>query len=219
MQPLINKSLALVPDARLHTRSHNIVEAILAISGRDCLTINRKFKTAWTGLLPTRFLFLTNVVPELHDPSGVIASRFISLETSISFFGREDLGLDGRLIAELRGILNWSIAGWRRLMERGHFDPPKTESALLLEELASPVTAFVEECCELDPLAQTITTTLYQAYRIWCEKHGRIAGNDASFGADLNALYQGEVVKKSHKGPPFYRTYDGIRLTAGEAPM
>src|SRR5262249_53991458 len=94
LQPLINKSLAIVPDARLQTRSHNIVEYLLAISGNDDLTVARKFKTAWTGRLTTRFLFLTNVVPELHDPSGVIASRFVILEMLVSFFGREDLGLE-----------------------------------------------------------------------------------------------------------------------------
>jgi putative DNA primase/helicase len=87
----------------------------------------------------------------------------------------------------------------------------------LLEELASPVAAFVEECCELDPCGQTVTTDLFVAWCLWCQKHGREPGNDASFGADLNALYQGRITKVQHKSPSFYRTYDGIRLT--EPPM
>jgi putative DNA primase/helicase len=215
-QPLINKMLAIVPDARLQTRANQIVEALLAISGGDHLTVDRKNKTAWTGLFPTRFLFLTNLVPELSDASGVITSRFVTLEITVSFYGREDLGLEARLMRELPGILNWCLVGWRRLMERGHFAPPITESQRILDILAAPVVAFVEECCSFDKNGEVKTNILFGAWRRWCDKNSRPCGDDASFGRDLHASYRDRVVRKRHSEPPCY-TYEGIKLKDGPA--
>ncbi len=88
LQPLLGKMLALVPDARLSGRSHTIVERLLAISGQDDLTVERKNTTSITVRLPARFVFLTNVLPALADPSGTVAKRFIVLTMMNSFFGR-----------------------------------------------------------------------------------------------------------------------------------
>jgi putative DNA primase/helicase len=62
-----------------------------------------------------------------------------------SFFGREDLGLAGRLLSELPGIMNWSLVGYRRLQQRGHFVQPASANQAVeeLEALGSPVKAYV----------------------------------------------------------------------------
>ncbi len=49
------------------------------------------------------------------------SDRFIFLKTTQSFYGREDLELEGRMAAELPGILNWSLAGLARLKRRKKF--------------------------------------------------------------------------------------------------
>ena len=79
--------------------------------------------------------------------------RLILLTLTESFYGKEDLNLKDRLHAELPGILNWSIEGWKRLRERGHFKQPKSSRDLVqeLEDLASPISAFIRDCCDLDP--------------------------------------------------------------------
>jgi putative DNA primase/helicase len=40
--------------------------------------------------LPVRFLFLTNELPRLDDASTALASRFMVLRLTRSFFGVED---------------------------------------------------------------------------------------------------------------------------------
>jgi putative DNA primase/helicase len=117
LAPLIGKRVAIISDARLGSRADQqvIAERLLAISGEDALTIDRKFRAAWTGRLQTRFVVLTNELPRLADASGAIASLFIVLALTASFYGREDHGLTDRLSTELPGILNWAIAGWGRL--------------------------------------------------------------------------------------------------------
>ena len=69
---------------RRQSRSRVIVERLLSISGEDSRTIDRKFKAPWTGRLETRFLILSNELPRLTDPSGAMASRFITLVLTLS---------------------------------------------------------------------------------------------------------------------------------------
>jgi putative DNA primase/helicase len=92
LQTLIGKPLAIISDARLGGRADAsiVVERLLAITGEDAITIDRKYREVWTGRLPTRFLILTNELPRLADVSGALASRFIIFVLTNSFLGRED---------------------------------------------------------------------------------------------------------------------------------
>jgi putative DNA primase/helicase len=217
LEPFVGKVLGIVPDARLHGHSHEIIERLLAISGGDALTLDRKFKGAWTGRLSARIVFLTNEVPRLIDSSGAVASRFIVLSLAKSFLGNEDLGLDAKLSAELPAILNWAIDGWRRLQERGYFIQPERGEAsrALLNELASPVGSFVKEMCESDPGYSISTSELYEKWRSWCETNGREhTGNEATFGRDLVAA-RPDIQKEQRRtgiGDERARFYIGVRL-------
>jgi hypothetical protein len=82
-----------------------ITEKLLSIIGEDVQEINRKNKPFWSGILRCRVLILSNELPDFKDDTGVIATRFIILLTSVSFLGREDNELEGKLRAELSGIL------------------------------------------------------------------------------------------------------------------
>ena len=108
--PLIDKRLAIVPDARLNGRdASKAVEHLLSISGEDMLTVDRKYQSHWHGKLSARLLILTNELPKFSDASGALASRCVILTLKESFLGREQLDLKDRLLEELPGILNWSL--------------------------------------------------------------------------------------------------------------
>jgi putative DNA primase/helicase len=126
LAPLVGKRVAIISDARLGGRAdqHIIAERLLSISGEDAITIDRKYRDAWTGRLQTRFLILSNELPRLTDASGALAGQFIMLVLTRSFYGREDHALTTRLLTERSAILNWAVAGWRRLTERGFFLTP-----------------------------------------------------------------------------------------------
>ncbi|WP_147155022.1 DUF5906 domain-containing protein [Reyranella soli] len=217
LAPLINKKLVVVPDARLSGKSHEIVERLLAISGGDDLTIDRKYKPAWTGRLPGRFVFLTNEVPELADTSGAIASRFITLQFNESFIGREDLALYDKLQKEMPAILNWAIVGWKRLKKRGFFVQPKgaTASAGLLEALASPIKAFLKDCCTLGAGLEVRTKALFAEWCLWCSENGRERpGNEAAFGRDLRAAQPGIQTTQHRSDGTRERYYTGVCLNS-----
>lgn len=218
LEPLIGKQLAVLGDMRIGSKTDQaaIAENLLRVSGADTVSINRKYKGAWTGRLPTRFLILSNELPHLADASTALANRYVPLVFSRSYLGREDPDLLRQLLAELPGILNWAIVGWRRLKERGHFElPPESKEVLgSLVELGSPVTSFVEEWCELDPEATVPKDELFQAWRRYCETCGLNPGAINTFGNQLLAM-PGSGIRSSkirRGGRDRVNIYVGIRL-------
>jgi putative DNA primase/helicase len=217
MWPLIGKLLAVISDARLSGRPDQakIVERLLSISGEDTQTIDRKHLPPWTGRLGARLVILTNEVPRLTDASGAVASRFIVLTLHTSFLGKEDKGLEQRLIAELPAILWWAIEGRRRLQERGRFEQPESGAEMVrdLRELASPMATFVEECCEVGPGYRESVPSMYSAWRGWCGEQGRDhVGPVQGFGRDLKAAVGGITESRPREGGERVRYYVGIRL-------
>ncbi|MBX3356685.1 MAG: hypothetical protein KF724_13400 [Phycisphaeraceae bacterium] len=217
LQPLIDKSLAIVSDARFGGDTvGTVVERLLCISGEDTLTIDRKFLGAVSMKLPTRFVFLTNELPRLNDASAALARRFLVLRLTRSFYGQEDVKLTKHLLDELPGILLWAIDGWKRLNARGHFvQPASVEDAIReLEDLASPVGAFVRECCSMAPGQRAWVDDLYNAWKAWCERDGRqVVSSKMSFGRDLAAAVPGI---KRKRGTGLVSFYEGIGLSAAD---
>ena len=62
----------------------------------------------------------------------------IVLKTGRSWAGKEDMTLTQKLVAELPGILQWAIGGWRRLHQRGHFRQPRSSQYLVEHYQGSP---------------------------------------------------------------------------------
>jgi putative DNA primase/helicase len=222
--PLINKPLAIISDARLSGRSDIavIVERILTITGESTLTIDRKNREPWTGKLGTRLVIVSNEMPKLSDASGALVGRFILLKLTQSFYGREDKELFDRLVKELPGILLWAIEGWRRLNFRGHFLQPKSGRQMIvqMEDIASPVGAFVREKCEFHPEAEILTKDLFEAWRLWCESMGRSkreTGDAQNFGRHLAAVapqvFVSQPRRKDSEGNDIrVRVHAGIEL-------
>ncbi len=213
LQPLIGKSLAIVSDARFSGDNiTTVVERLLCISGEDGLSIDRKYLGSVNMKLLVRFLFLSNELPKLNDASGALAGRFLILRLTESFYGREDTELTERLLLELPGILNWAIEGWHRLRERGHFQMPQSvEDAVQdLENLASPVRAFVREMCTVGAGFRVSVDDLFEQWRKWCTEEGRyVTGARQTFGRNLAAAVPGVVRRRGTGQQPFY---EGIGL-------
>jgi putative DNA primase/helicase len=226
LQPLVGKPLAAISDARLGSRSDALVavERLLSISGEDAITVDRKYRDAWTGRLPTRFVVLTNELPQFTDASGALASRFIILTFRRSFYGRENPTLTDELLEEAPGIFNWSLKGLDRLSERGHFVQPASSEAAMqhLEDLASPVSSFLRDMCTLDPEATVPKDDLWFAWKVWAEDAGVKKGTKDVLIRDLRAAQP--QIRSTRPRIDGKRVYllTGIRIgveeTMGETP-
>jgi putative DNA primase/helicase len=215
LSPLLGKPLAVISDARLgNTPTHAVVERLLSITGEDMLTVDRKFKDPWSGKLPTRFVVLSNELPRFRDSSGAIANRLLILQMTKSFLGREDRTLDERLRAELPGILVWALDGLDRLNDNGRFTVPGSseDAASLMMDLASPVSAFVRDCCGRGPDVTVAADDLYGAWKSWAEDNGHRPGAKSTFGRDLRAVVPEVKLSQPTVAGVRVRTYAHIAL-------
>ena len=222
LAPLIDRRLAIIGDARLSARSDQatLAERLLSISGEDGQSIDRKFRDPWHGRLQTRFLIITNELPRISDSSGALASRFVLLTMTRSFLGQEDHALTDRLLTELPGIMNWSLEGLRRLRARGYFQQPKSSSEALreFEDLASPINAFIRDCCIIKPGVEVLCVSVFKAWKLWCEDQGRSKpGTKQMFGRDLRAAMPSlKVINRRQPDGKRQRYYEGFGVTTPE---
>lgn len=221
LQPLLDKSVAILGDARLSTRSDGvrITETLLAVSGEDAVTVDRKNYVAITAKLPTRFVVCANMPPEFGDASNALAGRFVVLRQRISFYGNEDLGLLDRLISELPGILNWALAGLARLRVRGHFIQPASGQGDVdtLADMASPVAAFIRDRCIIARGEQIEREALFKAWAKYCKDEDRFSvGTKTAFVRDLIAAEASITESRPRRGAtsPRPRVLLGIALAA-----
>ena len=221
LSSLLGKPLAVISDARLSGKDGGqVVERLLTISGEDTIDIDRKFRDPWTGKLPTRLMILTNELPNFGDSSGVIARRFVVLNMTVSWLGREDTALTDRLATEMPGILNWALEGLARLERTGRITEPASsrESVVIMQDTASPTSAFVRECCTIGPDCAVPVDTLWAIWREWAEDNGvRAVGTKQMFGRNLQS-----VVPQLHRARPRDQygrqvpTYTGITLNLSD---
>jgi P4 family phage/plasmid primase-like protien len=220
LEPLVGKLLAIIADGRIghDTDLSALSENLLRVIGEDAVNVDRKGIPALTNVrLATRVLIFANELPRFSDDTGVIASRFMPVMMHRSFFNNEDRTLEQRLLREQSGILNWAVEGWKRLTERGYFELPRQtrEAVGDLEELASPLKAWINERCELDQIFFTPTVELYADYRSWCTDQGRKPFAANTFAQKLKAAAPVESERpRAGKGsrPTGYR---GIGLVGG----
>jgi putative DNA primase/helicase len=217
--PLIARTLAIVSDARLSGRTDQaiVTERLLSISGEDSLTIDRKNRELVTTKLTTRIMLLSNELPRLADASGALANRFVILTLRKSYLGAEDTGLTDRLTAEVPSIAAWALDGLRRLRDEGRFTEPAAGDDLRqeLNDLASPIGAFIRECCHVRPGVQVECGEIFAAWCAWCDEQGnKHAGTLQTFGRDLRAALPGIGGRNLRDGDTRTRVYTGIDLTA-----
>ncbi len=117
LEPLLDKSLAIIPTTRLGGRRGSTVaiDRLLGILREDPLLVDRKHATAIQTRLNTRIMLSSDVLPRFSAVSEALEERMVILRLSRSWLGREDPGLLEKLVPEVPGILLWAIAGWQRL--------------------------------------------------------------------------------------------------------
>lgn len=220
LSTLVGKPLAVISDARLSGNDNTaVVERLLTISGEDTIDIDRKYREVWTGKLPTRLMVLSNELPHFGDSSGVIARRFVVLNMTVSWLGKEDTALGAKLTAEMPGIINWALDGLARLEANGRITEPDSsrEAVTTMQDTASPTSAFIRERCLTGPTRSIPVDALWTAWRDWAEDNGVKAGTKQMFGRNLLSVVP--QLSRSRPRDLYGRqvvTYTGITLNVSE---
>lgn len=217
LEHAIGKLSLVIPDGRLSGKSDQaaIAELLLSISGEDALTIDRKHRQPWTGKMTCRITMLSNMLPRLADSSGALASRFIVLKFTKSFYGEEDLDLERKLHAELPGIFRWAADGWKRLRERGRLIQPGSgvEEFESMKALGSPISQFIDERLIVGEEESSSVKEVYNAWKAFCgENNIRETGDSATFSRNLRSVLANLRTRQRGSGAQRARTFEGISL-------
>jgi len=219
---LLGRTLGVIGDARISQRhdTAQVVENLLGLSGEDGKDIDRKQLPPLRGVrLNTRFVILSNEDPDLRDASGAIISRMIVLKLTNSFYRNEDKRLEAKLTKELPGIMLWAAEGYRDLQESGGFvEPESSRNAIKeLERMVSPMLAFLEDCCIVNPLMTCPISAMYSRWKEWNkDDNGQDrVGTSSSFSRQLRAAVPMlDVIRPRLEGGTRERLFKGIAVKA-----
>lgn len=143
-----------------------------------------------------------NRTPKIKDEDEGTRRRlvFIPLEVNLRELPpelrRNTLEVEAAMRAELPGILNWMLDGFRDFyirLERGTgtppgIDPPEAMLALKerIMEAADPVGSFLRDCADLDPNTRTRTSEFFRVFKAWARDNGARIYSDAALRDNLS---------------------------------
>jgi putative DNA primase/helicase len=214
---LIGASVAQVTDANTMNPAHLGTSAsrMNGISGEDGQTVERKGVGDWNGKISARFQIAGNALPNFGTNTGAMATRLLIIPFEVSFEHCADRRLTEKLIAELPGIFNWSLAGLDMLRLMGDFTEPAVSRAAKkrLVHLSDPIHGFVEDCCIVQGGAAVDKAALYPAYVDYCEEARARPQSLGKFTEGLQAIHSSVTASRRRNGTaPQVQCFRNIRL-------
>lgn len=138
----------------------------------ECVSLlNLYWEPGVTDIQQSRYFFHT----ELCD-KDLLRARYPDL-------------LTGKLRAEIAGILNWAVEGYRLYASEGLKMPGAVAKAVAeyRHEMDS-ISQFLEECTE--PGGEVPANVLYAAYKDWARDGEQYVHSSTKFGMEMAKLYQ-----------------------------
>jgi putative DNA primase/helicase len=174
----------------------------------------RKYENPITFQATHKLFIDANHKPVIRGADQAIWNRLKLVPFTVTIPPEEiDKDLLEKLKGEAEGILTWMVEGNRRLRLEGLGDPPEvTEASAGWRSEMSPLTEFIEDCCELGPDAFVSVSELRRAFDTWAKENGQ--KDPAWHGSFDDEL----LAKACRKGRPRIggrqvRGWEGIQLS------
>ncbi|HDY89745.1 MAG TPA: hypothetical protein ENH82_16725 [bacterium] len=225
-QPLMGKLAVLLGDAKVprQKEAEAALEKILQVVGGDPVGIRRMYLPYLSQVyLQARFTIAMNDLPNIPDQANALEPKLNILYFQNSYVGREDFTLKSRLQKEAKEgkLINFALQGLRDLRQSGGFIIPGPARMLLkqLKELTTPVSAFIIDCCELEPPDtlpedeyHVLIDHLYEVWTRWCIEQGSKPGVKNQFGRWFLAACPTAAPARIRIKERRYRIYRKVRL-------
>ena len=147
------------------------------LTGGDAITARRMHEDNWS-FDPTHKLWLsTNHKPEIRGTDYAIWRRPRLIPFGVTFTDdgepRKDPTMEDRLLAELPGILAWSVRGCLDWQKHGLGMAVAVKAATANYQAEMDVLAgWIADCCAIHRNAKARASALYRSYSDWCEQSG-----------------------------------------------
>lgn len=121
-----------------------------------------------------------------------------------------DLHFKEKLLAELPGILNWSVAGCLAWQQQGLHEPSTVRDATKqYREDMDVINQFIDDECVCDPAQRVAASDLYQAYSTWCKENGEYVSTNKVFGMRMSE----HGIERRRLGAGKFYVGIGLRIT------
>lgn len=194
-QPLMGKLAVLLSDAKVprEREAKAALEKILQVVGGDPIGVRRMHISFLPQIFLTcRFTIAMNDLPALPDHANALEPKLNVLLFENSYAGKEDLGLKRELVEEAKQgkMINFALQGLRSLRKAKRFAIPESSVDVInqLREITTPVTAFLSEFCEIEPIGtppkdnyHVLGDYMYEVWSRWSVEAGRKPHTKAQF--------------------------------------
>lgn len=209
--------LAYLPGKRFVTSSESgdtirlNHDRVKQLTGGDPVSAANKYEKAFEFEPACKLWLACNKKPRVTDDSPAFWARVVMIPFTVSFAGREDRDLRPTLEHDSHhqaAVLAWIVRGAVRYHAEGLSEPPAVVRAATAayREDSDPLAAFLDEVCELEPVAEVGANELYEHYVRWADGQHFIVGERLSatmFGRLMGAKFESQKDRKT--GVKHYR--------------
>ncbi len=171
---------------------------IKELTGGDQITARFLYAEYFTYRPEFKLFIGTNHKPVIAGTDYAIWRRIRLIPFEVTIPPEDqDPDLLEKLKAELPGILNWALEGYR-LWKAERLGMPEEIAAAVAsyrEEMDS-LAAFFDECCILERAKMAKNTDLYHSYTQWAEQNGEHAMTNRRMSAQLRERAYDSVKRK-----------------------
>lgn len=156
------------------------------LTGDDRIRAEKKGQDPFDYWNRAKLIFSANQLPPTKDKSIGYMRRWILIDFLREMVQNPNPRLAAELLAEKSGILNWMLAGAKRVNEKGFtYTSDPEEMAKRYIERSEPVTLFLEECCKEDFDSFESVKALHAVYNAWVRRNHKKKRGSREF---LNAM-------------------------------
>ena len=193
-------------------------EAVMKqLTGEDTISARFLFHEEFEYRPQFKIWLATNHKPAIWETIDAIWRRIKLIEFNCQFTGlRADVGLRGKLEAELPGILAWAVQGCLAWQKFGLKEPQRISRATLgYRQESDQVGRFLKDRCDSKPNSRTAAKQLYDSYLGWCGRRQERPVANGLFGAKL---VERGIERKRTAGGVVYRGLGLLPVSGSDAP-
>jgi len=190
LSSLVGRNVIFVPEVQMgRADSAAALEVFKAITGNSPVRVEDKYASVKNNVRITgKWVITPNEEPKFSDSSAALMRRLVVLVTRRKVEKPDEM-LGERLRAERVGVLCWALFGLRRLEKMREFMQPEAGQELKNEMRRgmSPVSAWAEDECVLQPGSKVTIDLAWKLYKRWADSNGLAEMGKATFGSKLRA--------------------------------
>ena len=181
---------------------------IKQLTGGDRVSARKLYENEFEFTPQFKLWMATNHKPYVRGRDDGIWRRFVIIPFEKQIPLEEiDRDLTNKLKKELPAIMKWCVDGFLEWQRIGLSEPAiiKEQRDEYRTEMDS-IAAFIEECCDTNPMQKVQSSELFNAYDRWAKENHQHIMSSTKFGREMVKRFN----RKKYSGKHYYY---GLNLT------